>query len=44
MSSSDSQLNSTHLLRFIVDRLKTFVAIGIGAAVLSSVIALMMEE
>ena len=44
MSTSDSQLNSTHLLRFIFDRLKTFIAIGVGAAVLSSAVALMMEE
>ena len=44
MSFYDSQLNSTHLLRFIYDRLKTFIAIGVGAAVLSSSVALIMEE
>jgi len=44
MSSPDPQLQSTHLLRFIADRLRSFIAIGIGAAVLSSIAALMMEE
>ncbi len=44
MNALDSQLNSTHLLRFIVDRIKTFMAIGVGAAVLSSVVALNMEK
>jgi uncharacterized protein involved in exopolysaccharide biosynthesis len=44
MNSNDSQLNSSHLLRFIFDRRRTFILIGVAAAVLSSVAALLMEE
>ena len=44
MTSNDSTLNSTHLLRFIFDRRKTFLIIGIVSAVLSSAAALLMEE
>jgi tyrosine-protein kinase Etk/Wzc len=44
MNSNDSQLNSSHLLRFIFDRRRTFILIGAAAAVLSSVAALLMEE
>ena len=44
MNSTDSTLNSTHLLRFIFDRRKTFFLIGVIAAALSSVAALLMEE
>lgn len=44
MNSNDSQLNSSHLLRFIFDRRRTFILIGVSAAVLSSVAALLMEE
>ncbi len=44
MNSNDSTLNSTHLLRFIFDRRKTFFIIGIIAAALSSAAALLMEE
>lgn len=44
MTSNDSTLNSTHLLRFIFDRRKTFLIIGIVSAGLSSAAALLMEE
>jgi len=44
MNSNDSQLNSSHLLRFIFDRRRTFIWIGAAAAVLSSIAALLMEE
>jgi uncharacterized protein involved in exopolysaccharide biosynthesis len=44
MNSTDSTLNSTHLLRFIFDRRKTFFLIGVIAAALSSLAALLMEE
>lgn len=44
MNSNDSQLNSSHLLRFIFDRRRTFILIGAAAAVLSSIAALLMEE
>ena len=44
MTSNDSTLNSTHLLRFIFDRRKTFLIIGIVSAVLSSAAAILMEE
>lgn len=44
MTSNDSTLNSTHLLRFIFDRRKTFLIIGIVSAALSSTAALLMEE
>jgi len=44
MNTSDSNLDSTHLLRFIFDRRRTFALIGAAAFVLSSIAALMMEE
>lgn len=44
MQTPDSQLNSTHLLRFIFDRRRTFVVIGFASAVLASIAALLMEE
>ncbi|HBL37712.1 MAG TPA: hypothetical protein DDZ19_01240, partial [Flavobacteriales bacterium] len=44
MNTSDSNLDSTHLLRFIFDRRRTFAVIGTAALVLSSIAALMMEE
>ena len=44
MNSTDSTLNSTHLLRFIFDRRRTFLIIGTIAAALSSVAAMLMEE
>ena len=44
MTSNDSTLNSTHLLRFIFDRRKTFLIIGIVSAGLSSAAALLIEE
>ena len=44
MISQDASIDSSHLLRFIYDRRKTFAMIGLVATVLSSAIALVMEE
>lgn len=39
-----SSLDSTHLVRFIWDRRRTFVAVGFGATVLGAAAALLMES